>query len=58
VEVFVADTGSRNGTRLNDMHVEDDKRFLTSGDVVRFGDVRLTFLSTKALYALIRRLAP
>ncbi len=59
---YIQDTGSRNGTWVNDEPVPaqgmGDAVLLQSGARVRLGTVRLTFLEAAQLKTLISRLFP
>jgi hypothetical protein len=53
--VTIQDTGSANGTRVNDEPLHEDPRALQSGDVVRVGRIDLVYLD--GLETPARRLA-
>jgi hypothetical protein len=50
----VADAGSKNGSWLGDMPLEPRREVaLSPGDIVRFGDVRLTFYRSEDLFDML-----
>lgn len=57
-KVLLVDLGSRNGTYANDTLLQPRKPFtLTSGDSLRFGRIRCTFLARSGFLECVGRLA-
>ena len=50
---FIADLGSRNGTRLNGELLRQESRWLNSGDAIEVGGTALRFVTGKATVARI-----